>query len=145
MLEQMRREHEQPPHPHESLLERAGWVTPPPPPPHPGLLEKMGLAQAPPPLAPKPAGILHRHHDGAPPPTERLTDKISALGAGLGRAHGDSESRKDEHGLVHKLSGVLHQEEKNDEGSVTRLVRKISGALRGEEKKDGAFSYSLHL
>jgi hypothetical protein len=113
-------------------LEKAGWVTPPPPPPHEGLLEKIGLAHPPPPpLAPKPAGILgHHHHDLTPPPTERLADKISALGI----SH--KEPPKEEHGLAHKLSGAFQKEEKKDEGGVSGLVKKISGALRGEEKKE---------
>jgi hypothetical protein len=137
MLAQMRHEHE-----HgllENLKAGAGWVTPPPPPPpqHEGLLEKIGLGHesAPPPLAPKPAGILGHHHDADEPPTERLADKIGALGHGV-VSHGRAPPPKEEHGLAHKLSGVFHPEEKKDEGGVSGLVRKISGALRGEEKKE---------
>ncbi|KAJ6490614.1 hypothetical protein C8R47DRAFT_1071011 [Mycena vitilis] len=53
-MEKMHHKHEQPPHPHESLLQKAGWASPTPP-PHDGLLDKMGLG--------------------------RLTGRISALGA----------------------------------------------------------------
>ncbi|KAJ7481209.1 hypothetical protein B0H11DRAFT_1236557 [Mycena galericulata] len=89
MLEKMRREHDQPPHPHESILEKSGWVMPPPPsPPHPGLFGKPTPPPPAPPLAPKPAGILR---DTTPPPT--------------------AEPSKADHRLMHKLDDVLHKQE----------------------------------
>ncbi|KAJ7715575.1 hypothetical protein DFH07DRAFT_862770 [Mycena maculata] len=104
MLKQMRLEHEQPPHPHESVLEGAGWVTPPPPPPLPGLPGKTELVQ-PPPLAPKPAGILEsvEHHDGIPP-AER------PLGAGPGLSQPKEEHMEEVNGGGERREDVLNKD-----------------------------------
>jgi hypothetical protein len=135
MLEKMRLDREHPPahepeHAHESLLQKAGWVTPPPPPPlHEGLLQKIGLASSPPPLAPKPEGIFgHHHHEDAAKEEHGLAHKLS----GLGLTH---EPPKEEHGLGHTLSGMLGHKEEEKPG----FVRKISDAIVGEKKEEGAF------
>ncbi|KAJ6502106.1 hypothetical protein C8R45DRAFT_975412 [Mycena sanguinolenta] len=126
---------------HENLFEKLGVEhrhspsAPPPPPKHDeGLLEKIGLA-APPSQVVEPAGILGQHrHDVPLPPTERLMDRVDALGHGVlaGRAH----PPKEEHGVVHKLSGVFNSEEGV---GMSGLVRKINGDHRPEEKKEGVF------
>ncbi|KAF7363832.1 hypothetical protein MSAN_01041200 [Mycena sanguinolenta] len=137
MFAKIRHDHQQP---HESgPLEnlKAGWVTPPPPKHEEGLLEKIGLAA--PSQAPEHVGFLgHHQHDVPPPPTERLVDRVEALGHGVlaGREH---PPKPKEHGLVHKLSGVFNSEEKTDEGGISGLVRKINGDHRTEEKKEGVF------